>query len=209
MFPTSRGTRPQRLARRIIRICGTPGGAVAVHSKSGHSLTWLTALVLVCVAGVSPAAIASPGISSRVGRCRSFTVGTAVYTNIRVVGVTCPLAARLPQSHDAQQDPPGANLVDVWRLPMVVSPYRRHDHRDVRHEANHCRTLSLPPSPATFSQDGRARRPLRGSPFRAMRDLRSKRTVSMTMAVLFQIVFARPPVRPASPRVAARSRRLR
>lgn len=66
-----------------------------MHSKSGHSLTWLTALVLVCLAGVSPAAIASPGISSRVGRCRSFTVGTAVYTNIRVVGVTCPLAARL------------------------------------------------------------------------------------------------------------------
>jgi hypothetical protein len=48
---------------------------------------------------------------------------------------------------------------------------------------------------ATFSQDGRASRPLRGSPSRCMGDLRSKRTVSMTMAVLFQIVFAEP-VRP-------------
>jgi hypothetical protein len=67
-----------------------------VHSQSGHSLTWLTALVLVCVAGVSPAAIASPVASSnRVGRCRSFTVGTAVYTDIRVVGATCPFAMRL------------------------------------------------------------------------------------------------------------------
>jgi hypothetical protein len=82
--------------RRITRICGTPGGAVAVHSQSSHSLTWLTALVFVCVAGVSPAAFASPGTSSnRVGRCRSFTVGTAVYTDIRVVGVMCPLVTRL------------------------------------------------------------------------------------------------------------------
>jgi hypothetical protein len=62
--------------------------------SNGHQSMMKAALgVLSTVLALSSAAAAATPHAA--AHCRSFTAGTAVYTNVRVVDVTCPFAAHL------------------------------------------------------------------------------------------------------------------